>query len=58
MWVSQHKVFVSKPRTIEELKQKIMKDFTAISEQMTYRGDGKSSRKFGAVFKKWSGTSE
>jgi hypothetical protein len=52
------KVLISKPTTIEELKQRIKEEIAAIPEQMTSSSDGKSSRKIRAVFEKWWETSE
>jgi hypothetical protein len=51
-------LFVSQPRTIKKLKQRTMEEIAAIPEQMDSSGDAKSSRKAGAVFKKWWGTSD
>jgi hypothetical protein len=53
----KNKVFISKPRTMEELKRRIKEEVAAILEQMT-RQVMEKLRKTGAVFEKWWGTSE
>jgi len=52
------RVFISKPRTIENLQQSIKEEITAIPEQMIRRVMEKSWSKAEAVFENWWETSE
>jgi hypothetical protein len=46
-------VFISEPRTIEELKHRIEKEIAAILEHKRSSGEGRSWRKIGAMFEIW-----
>jgi hypothetical protein len=51
-------LFISKPRTIDKLKQRRKDEIAAIPEKVTRWVMGKSSRKTGAGFEEWWEASE
>jgi hypothetical protein len=53
----KHKVFITNPRAIEELKQRIKEETAAILDHDSL-GDGNFSQKTAAMFKKWWRISE
>ena len=56
--ISESRVFISKPRTIQDLQQSIKEDITAIPEQMSRWVMEKFWSKAEAVFENWWETYE